>query len=503
MACPAITDVLRQRTEDLGPELYAKAVWRSLFMSLIKRGTWPAGRGYVASTFEIARSVPGSPEEAWAPIQAINGSTNPNGACAITATQAYVGELEKKYMPEMFWLRGPIICKHELEMGWNSAEFWGRYFERLEQTATISYTQRLENIYMNYVPKVAVGSTLTIAPGNYAVQPPGQFVDLSAFVPGGTYGQPTSELTQDALDDLNQYLQEQGADIGDHMGWITHGDMGPIYPLYIGSEASKLIAVNNPELRSDLNQAYMGWGQDLSPVLVRRGSTRLINNFRHTFNLFPPRWIYVPWGTTINYTATGNNSNSGTVTTYGNLNAIGTSANTNPWTAATWQAAGVAGTAGCPLNTPMPVYGVGIYVRIPHYVQTTDSTIVTKGTGTTTNGVWRDRTVTVVAGPQSVFQIEGALVLNPEVMIEEILEPINAVPGAKFNSSNYFGDWDFVMGNEAFLGFDGCTGIADPFKEQGRHFAQYRHAAKPIHPEFGAMLLYLRCNSGLSTVTCS
>jgi hypothetical protein len=88
-------------------------------------------------------------------------------------------------------------------------------------------------------------------------------------------------------------------------------------------------------------------------------------------------------------------------------------------------------------------------------------------------------------------------------MTEEILMPVNGVKNAQFSALNYYGEWDFVRGNDALLGINTCTGVADPLKKQGRHFGEFRHGLSPILPVFGRMLLFRRCSSSFDTITCS
>lgn len=480
MACTALFDVLRSKTEDLGPTLHARASWRDLWLNLIPRDNYPKGAGYVRSSFQIARSEPGSEEETWNAIQPL--TSNASGACALTYNQTYVGEHEDQYSPENFGLMGPLVCQDDFTMYWRSAEFWEMYFKRLEQRNRKSVINRLGNVYRQYSYKAAAGANFAFVVGKWQnQQPPPSIVDMSDYTTGAL-GLPDSELTQEMLDATAVELMEEGADEGDTDAWISQGADGPQWPLYIGTWMSHRLFLNNSELRSDINQSFQGWG-DLNPVLKRLGASRILKNFRHVINRFPARWIYVPYGTTVNYTSTGLMSNTGTVVTYTNTTAA---AATNP------------------ANTPTPVLNIPILLRIPSFVNSTASFDVTKGQAGIVNGVWRDPNVTVVSGSSTgVASFESVEVLNPLVMTEEVLMPVNSMPGMTLTPQNYFGEWKFVTGNDALLGIGGCTGITDPMHKQGRHFAEFRHAIKPIMAIFGRMILFRRCASAFDTIRCS
>ena len=103
----------------------------------------------------------------------------------------------------------------------------------------------------------------------------------------------------------------------------------------------------------------------------------------------------------------------------------------------------------------------------------------------------------------NIATVEGATILTKWCTTEEVLRPVNAAPGMKWNPQDYYGEWRFVTGNDAFLGMDGCTGVADPFHEYGRHFAQYKHAFKPVFPDYARMFLFLRCPQNVTCQTCS
>lgn len=139
-------------------------------------------------------------------------------------------------------------------------------------------------------------------------------------------------------------------------------------------------------------------------------------------------------------------------------------------------------------------YTNGAFYRVPTWVMSTASADASKGQVAIVNPDWRNA---------NIAAYEAAIVLNPYVYHEEPLRPVNTAPGMKWTAQNYMGEWRFVTGNDALLGFSGCTGVSDPVHKLGRHFAEYRHAAKPIFPTFGRTILFRRCADVVSCVTCS
>lgn len=103
----------------------------------------------------------------------------------------------------------------------------------------------------------------------------------------------------------------------------------------------------------------------------------------------------------------------------------------------------------------------------------------------------------------NIAAVEAAIVMSKWVCEEQVLRPVNAVNGQRWNPKDYYGQWTFVTGNDALLGMDGCAGLSDPFHEYGRHFAQYKHGFKPVYPDYGKVFLFLRCPSVVNCLTCS
>lgn len=136
----------------------------------------------------------------------------------------------------------------------------------------------------------------------------------------------------------------------------------------------------------------------------------------------------------------------------------------------------------------------GVLTRVPTWVMSTASADASKGQVAIVNPLWQNA---------SIAAWEGAIIMNPWVYTEEVLQPVNSAPGMKWQAQNYFGEWQFVTGNDALLGFGGCTGVTDPVHKLGRHFAEYRHACKPIFPEYGRLIIFQRCPAQFDCVSCS
>lgn len=136
------------------------------------------------------------------------------------------------------------------------------------------------------------------------------------------------------------------------------------------------------------------------------------------------------------------------------------------------------------LYPPRYNYVGGAYVRVNTWVKTATS----KGFKADINPSWL------------AASHEAAQVLSPWVYTEEVVEPENQVAGYAFNADNYYGEWNWITGGRNISTDASCY---DPTHKYGRHFAEYKHAAKPVFPEFGRWIVYKRCVASFECVTCS
>ena len=429
MACSPF-DGFRMATESLGEELHLRATWRSIWLNLIQKSPYPQGTGLTQTSFFIGRNEPDTEEEHWEKIQSsitcaegqargggfsYNTETDSaSGYCKVCWNDTEWGFQEKQWSPEQFGLRGPILCQDDLIFNWNAERFLELYLRGLSKRSQRSIENRFANIYTHLVPKWIAraafqmdedGGDLT---GGVAPNVP----DLSGLPVA------TSELTQEMCDEVAMRLIEEGATDPDTDGWLNLSENGPVFPLFIGMRASQQIQLNNDEFREDYRHA------EPSALLKRLGATRVIKNFRHVINLYPPRYNYFT--------------------------------------------------------------GIG-YVRIPTW------SIIdgTKGTLPVINAQWR------------TAAYEGAWVLNPWVFHDHPVRPVNAAAGVSWDAKNYFGEWQWVVGGNEICDPDTEASMYDPTKKLGRHFAEYKHGAEPIFPEYGAFIIFKRCpTTAFDTVTC-
>ncbi|MFQ5589549.1 MAG: hypothetical protein ACE5HE_00160 [Phycisphaerae bacterium] len=381
-----------------------------MWMNAIPRGVFKKGVGTTRTVFTLGNSQPVDDEPTWEAVTLNSlADTSNYGLCNPTWNDVEFGYFSENYSPEKFSLRGPTLCKDDLNFHHNVDEFLSGYVEELAKYSEATLANRLCNKYRSLVPHWACTST---------------FVQDTAYTDAGTgtiagIAEATSELTQEHLDTIAVQLIHDRATDSNSNGFVQLGPEGPIFVLYIGMEASSRIATNNSEFRLDVRDA------EPSQLMKRMGATRVIKNMRHAINILPPRFSYA----------------------------------------------------------------AGTYTRVNTWVN--DAT-VTDGTAQKLNPNWISKTTA---------PYEGAFIVNPNVMTEELIAPDNVVGGVEWDPSRYFGEWQWVTGVDA-IGAD--TGCLDPLKKRGRHFAEYFHAFRPGPNKLaGAFIIFKRCPISHTDATCS
>ena len=139
------------------------------------------------------------------------------------------------------------------------------------------------------------------------------------------------------------------------------------------------------------------------------------------------------------------------------------------------------------LFPPRYNYLAGNWIRIPTWIMPTVAPHASKGAVAVINPQWQSAAY------------EVAIVLTPWVFHCENVRPVNSAAGLSWDPKNYMGEWQFITGGNE-IDDSACY---DPTKKLGRHFAEYKHAARPIFPEFGQAIMFRRCpTTNYGTVTC-
>jgi hypothetical protein len=277
MSCSTILDAFAYATESLDSHIYKVASQQSIWLKLIRRGTYPKGVGATRTVFGVGYIEPES-EDSWTTIstQVLGGS---DGACNTSYGDVEWCYYDETYSPEYIQKQGPIICARNLVYAHNVEDFISAYMEKLRIRMQRVWEQRYEHWHDTFAKK-AIATTDFIGSWDET---------YDSHVPDGNAACPDCELTQEMLEYVAEDLILNGATNPDQGGFISWEQNGPIFPLYIGMNQSQRILRNNSGIRQDYRDAFSGAGEK-SPVIARIGGAKVIGNFRHIIDPLPPRY---------------------------------------------------------------------------------------------------------------------------------------------------------------------------------------------------------------------
>ncbi len=306
MACLSTFDAFRVATEDLDQRIYRSASYKSIWMNVPQRGTYQLGQGVTHSVFAIGNVEP-TALESWGAISLATGTGQ--GACANNWNDVEWGFDESTYAPEIFQLRGPVVCRKDLMFSHDVDSFLRGYVQEITKRAQRTWELKYEATHIALSRKA-------IATADFE----DSFKSQSALT---GLDQATCELTMEMLEIIATYLVEDGATTPDSNGFITLEDAGPIFSLYVGMQTSQRILRQNADLRQDYR-----WG-DADTLIKRVGANRVIGNFRHIINQRPRRYTFS--GGTYTYVAPYITATGGEDATKGTKQIINPSWRTAPY----------------------------------------------------------------------------------------------------------------------------------------------------------------------------
>lgn len=274
MATCDVWDGFQVYTQNFAREVYSKPSPPTPFADAINKGVFDKEKGLTATVFRFANIEPTNDEPTWNPITLASGTGQ--ASCGVTYTP-YIGGFDAQtYQPVQFGMQGPILCRTDQYFNYSPAQWLDEYMVRLRKLSARQYDNFLTAQYIRSVPCSIAESNFQVG----AINPTLSGLD-----------QATSELTQDMLDLVGDYLVENGATEPDTNGWIMKLDGGLYWTLLISREMSRLLFLNNSEFREDLRQAYMGKEQG-APTMNKGEGRWAIKGFRHMIWLTPPRFTY-------------------------------------------------------------------------------------------------------------------------------------------------------------------------------------------------------------------
>lgn len=271
-------DALAYATEYLSNWVYTGASYRSIWLNVPERSVYPKNVGTLATVFNIGDIEPTSTATGqWTAMRLSEVADQHSGIldtpaelCTNSWTDISWGYGALTYTPERSQLRGPVICREDHLFSHNPEQFLAAYLHKLSVRAQREWEKHYEYNHIRLSMKAIASADFT---DQWYQQESLEGMEC-----------PDCELTQEMLEYVAYYLNEEGANEPDSQGFMDWGPDGPIYSLYVGQEISNRITRQNTLMQ----YRYMFGEPDT--LLKRMGASKVIGNFRHIINQRPKRY---------------------------------------------------------------------------------------------------------------------------------------------------------------------------------------------------------------------
>jgi hypothetical protein len=272
MACDPVVDYLQEESGRYVADLISRRVFgESPWMTLIRRGEFPAGMGYQISRLVYERTAPTVVEPVWHDMQIEDGQEG--GLCLPPADKIGVGSTTYNFNLKRRVIDGPDFCAEELRYKFSASQQLSDIADTLVDYVKIEWEIRDRHEYFRSVKyKVVVtacGSAATYTSTTAATYP--------AACPNGT-------LDLGTLAYWRIRLIRDGAG----RSALMRINNAPILTAITSAETSGNILRLNATLRTDLNYAYMG-AQSGALVLAAFGTQYTLGGFVFIDDMFPRR----------------------------------------------------------------------------------------------------------------------------------------------------------------------------------------------------------------------
>jgi hypothetical protein len=146
MACDGITDILVRETGRFMPgEIFQRVYGKSIWMSLIQRGVYPAGLSETLSNLTYERNAPTDAEPTWNTVTVVDGQEG--GACLPPVDLIDIGSTTRTFQLYRRALHGPKFCAEEFRTVFDLRKQLDSISEILTQRVRIEWEIRDRHEY--------------------------------------------------------------------------------------------------------------------------------------------------------------------------------------------------------------------------------------------------------------------------------------------------------------------------------------------------------------------
>lgn len=272
MACSGITDIVVRETGRFMPgEIFRRTFGKSIWMSLVRRGTYPAGLSETISTLTYERNAPTDANPTWSAVTVIDGQEG--GACLPPVDLIDIGSTTRSFQLYRRALHGPQFCAEEFRTVFDLRKQLDAISSIIANRVRIEWEIHDRQEYFRMVQtKVVIDDC----------ESPSESTTQASSYPASC---PTETLGLGVLDKYRiQLLRDGAADSA-----LLNQNGAPLMTVIASPEwIGNTIRVNS-DIREDIRWADSGRG-DAARLLKAFGVNHSYDGFMFLADLFPRRF---------------------------------------------------------------------------------------------------------------------------------------------------------------------------------------------------------------------
>ena len=267
--CDEVNNQLLAESGRLGGSIAKKQMPRGKWRAMIPFGRWEDGMGQVHNSVTWERTVPTNEGDEW--IQNAQSDGVGHDQCIYPEEVVKFGQDTRSFRKFSRNVRTDWFCLEDLRDDYNISRFLAAIQGNLGFVSNYVWENRLQDLYIMLAEhKLTESEDFDI--------------EADTFDPANP---PTSKLLNATLEQIYNWMVQDGIAEEGAIGRNTEGM--PVLTLFTDMNTSRDLVRQDPELRMDFRY---------DPAMVKQltapfGAQRAVNNFKHVWNAFQPRYELV------------------------------------------------------------------------------------------------------------------------------------------------------------------------------------------------------------------
>lgn len=276
--CFAVENAFIQETNRIGPEIFHKSAAKRPIVRLMgsNRGVFPNGMGLTIQNLTFERSFSTSTTDPWETV--VNSDGGSENACLPPVTEVDFGQTSRTTTPKHRALETEYFCIRDILTDFQFVDALNSVKRNLAEVTSWEWARKWTQDYYEQA-----GHNLTLQRGTS-----GGITDNGSNG-YSTTNLPTAHLDWGTLETIYTAVMREGGSVQG----VNESTQAPVLEVIMSDEQYALLMRDNPDVRENINYAWMG-SRDDSPLLPGNipKRRRVFGNFVISTDPYPRRFAF-------------------------------------------------------------------------------------------------------------------------------------------------------------------------------------------------------------------